>query len=178
MDIDPSIEREIIAGDKTIKENWATGGKNPLPFLTKFKFKHVGSIEKIKEVNITLSSVRLKPLGLSQEGTCDFCNITKLECEKNLNRIVPFLGNDLQAQRNLSFKVLPVESPILFALDSAPIDYDFYSNKSASVPFDTLICTFKPNINQPEYSASISAFFAYKYEFIKSQDFVIQPLPE
>ena len=179
LDMDPSIEREIIVGDKTIKEYWAVGGSSPLPFLTKFKFRHVGSLpEKVKDVNITLSSLRLKNIGLSQEGRCDFCNIATSGCKNQFNQIntdIGSLGNVLDADKTRFYKISPPH--VVFHLKNSPTDYNFYSSKSIAVPFDTLICTFKPNIRQPEYSASISAFFAYKYEFIKRQDFVVQPLP-
>ncbi len=175
LDIDPSIEREIIVADKTIKEHWAIGGRNPLPFLTKLKFEHIGSLsEKVKDVNITLTSLRLSLNGLNKEGTCDFCNITTQDCRDNLK--VSNLGQSLYDNRKLFYKVSPTAD--LFQLEKTPANYSLYSTKSASVPFDTLVCTFRPTSNQPEYSASISAFFAYKYEFIKSQDFVVQPLPE
>lgn len=176
LDVDPSIEREILAGDTTIRERWAIGGKNPLPFLAKFKFDNVGTVPKVKDVNITLTSLRLKLSGLGQEELCDFCDITKSDCKDNFNKIKTGLGDSLQGERKYFYGIAPSQD--FLRLDISPIDYNLYSTKSVHVPFDTLICAFKPSIiDQPEYSAGISAFFAYKYEFIKSQNFVIQPLP-
>lgn len=153
-DIDPSIEREVVVGDKTIKENWAIGGANPLPFSAKFKFKHIGTIEKVKDVNISQYNVRFGISGLDVSDSCG------------------------------DFKAFgPGAITDKFEIDGVTYQFpakgtSYFSTKHVLVPFDILSCTFKPNINQPEYSASISVFFTYKYEFIKSQDFVVQPLPK
>ncbi len=172
LDMDPSIEREIAVGDKTIKENWAIGGSNPLPFLAKFKFKHVGTIkEKIKDVNILATSVRLNVLGLKTEECTDFCQKDDPTCTTTI--------------RNLKLDPIELVDYNRYYVDIGKSYFDQpfnaptnnISTRSALVPFDTLLCTFRPTLNQPEYSATISAFFAYKYEFIKSQEFVVQPLP-
>ncbi len=162
LNIDPSLERSVQVGDKTIHENWAVGGSTPLPFLVRFEFKHIGSLkERILDINV--SDLRLDLGGLSAEGICDFC-IPSEGCNHPIEFYVP----DLSAGYFQNINVLKD------MLD----DYDHFSKKSVRIPTESLICTFKPVPSpQPEYSATISAMFAYKYEIIKTQDFVIQPLP-
>ncbi len=194
LDINPSIEREVVVDDKIVRDNWAVGGDSPLPFLTKFKFAHLGTLAKVKDVNITLASLRLKVNGLDQEGVCDFCDITQDACKNEFNKIktgsdadkesfgTDELGKILSPSEsrkssNIFYGISPAH--LTFNLKEAPDGYIIYSTKSVLVPFGTLVCTFRPESKPlPEYSASISTFFAYKYEFIKKHNCVNQTKPE
>ena len=49
------------------------------------------------------------------------------------------------------------------------------SNKPVNSTFNTLICNFKPEGVGSEYTTTIKVDFDYSYEFIKSQNFVVQP---
>ncbi|MBI2542803.1 MAG: hypothetical protein HYW24_01315 [Candidatus Aenigmarchaeota archaeon] len=159
LDIEPSIERTIQVDDQTVKQYWGIGGDNPLPFFTKFKFSHIGTVEgRIKDVNITRTNVRFGVSGL-QTASDSICS--------------DFKGYD------------PAEigsNPSEFNIDgikfSIPEQMSQFSTKHVLVPFDTLFCTFLADQKTPEYAATISAYFAYKYEFIKSQEFAVQPLPK
>lgn len=167
LEINPELDRQVSVDGKTISQRWAAGGKNPLPFIVKFKFNHIGNIkEKVTDINISLSSFRLHVQGLDFQSLCsDFCNISKSECLKNIpNREALIDGKYFV---NLGSNYYKLNLP----------DTEFYSTRSPQIPTDAFICTFEPNIQQPEYSATIAGHFAYKYEFIKKQDFVIQPLP-
>lgn len=58
------------------------------------------------------------------------------------------------------------------------VNSDLISTKSVLVP-GKLICYFKPaKVPDPEVSATIMAGFDYTYEYIKTETFTIQPLPE
>lgn len=60
IDIQPTLERTKVVGDKTIKEYWGTIGQT---FTTKFVFKHVGKVEgKIKPPNIEKEKLKLQEL--------------------------------------------------------------------------------------------------------------------
>lgn len=60
-----------------------------------------------------------------------------------------------------------------------PCDFDEQGRSKVPVntTFNTLICNFKPEGKTTEYTSTITVNFDYSYEFIKSQDFVVQPKP-
>lgn len=69
LNIEPKLEREIVVGDKTVKEYWGVYGRT---FETEFKFTHVGSEQKIVAVNISKGNVSFKLSGLDVSENCDF----------------------------------------------------------------------------------------------------------
>ncbi len=171
LDIEPSLDRQISADGKSATEWWAVGGKNPLPFIVKFKFDHIGSIkEKVTDINISVGSFRLHVNGLDAQQPCnDFCFKSEGGCLANIDssdRLATFTGTYVANLGPKYYKYNPDIS-----------NGELYSTKSPRMSTDVFICTFKPNKQNPEYSATIEGNFVYKYEYIKKQDFVIQPLP-
>lgn len=73
IDIQPTLERTKVVGDKTIKEYWGTVGQT---FTTKFVLRHVGKVEgKIKPVNILKEELILQDatgLNVIQNDCKDF----------------------------------------------------------------------------------------------------------
>ncbi len=153
LEIEPSIERTIKVGDETTSQHWAISGDNAFPFVTKFKFSHIGTVQgKIKDINITAGNVSIKTSGLGISGSCDF----------NKGTMSSF---SVSIPGGSKYEVPNTQG------------YDFISAKSVVVPLNNLICTFIPNQKLAEYTATISAAFAYQYEYIMTQSFVVQPSP-
>lgn len=157
LDIQPALDRTVTVGDKTVTQYWGISGDNSFPFVTRFKFSSIGTVDgKIQGANITKENVRIKLVGLEKQGTCEFDTPSGSPVIVNL------------PESNSEYPI-PVDNSN---------EYNLASQKNILVSYDTLFCTFKPNLNQPEYTAVISAVFAYKYEFIRSQEFVVHPLPK
>ena len=154
LEIEPAIERTIKVGDETIKQYWGISGDNAFPFVTKFRFNHIGTVQgRIKDINITEGNVSLKLSGLDVFGACDF---------------------DKGATNSFSINI-PGGSKYEVPNTQG---YNFISKKPVAIPFNNLICTFIPNQKLAEYTATISVAFAYQYEYIMAQNFVVQPSPK
>ncbi|MBI2084076.1 MAG: hypothetical protein HYT70_00460 [Candidatus Aenigmarchaeota archaeon] len=154
VEIEPAIERTLTVGDETIKQYWGISGDNAFPFITKFKFNQVGAVQgKLKDINLTDGNVTVKLTGLDTSGLCDF-------------------GKTAASSFSLT---LPGGSKYEVPNTQG---YNLVSKKPVVIPFNSLLCTFTPNQKLPEYTATISAAFAYQYEYIMTQEFVVQPSPK
>lgn len=72
LDIQPSLERTVKVGDKTITEYWGIATRS---FETRFKFSNVGSVGNTKDAIIPINQINISKLeNLQYQGFCDFSN--------------------------------------------------------------------------------------------------------
>ncbi|MBI2547586.1 MAG: hypothetical protein HYW23_04035 [Candidatus Aenigmarchaeota archaeon] len=84
--------------------------------------------------------------------------------------------------KNVIFSTVNLEPTNCPSFDTNPADtpsvqgkYTGTSKFPVNKTFNTLVCTFKPTSAQTEFTSILSVKYSYTYQFIRRENFVIQP---